>query len=255
MNINNMDFEDYMKLFLFNSYMKDKNKEMYIDYRDNFHPTSQDIEDYNNKVEQFKKAWEKDKALVHKPIMLSAPKIVVDKDNDFVYCQEVGHKWELEIEKKFKEYGIDIGMYYDERQFKGENEFGIEIKHDDKIQVFKRVYIEYDALDKDEKEFIAGGITKEDNSIYWLIGNETYGYFIFYKSVLYKIYRQMVLEGKKVEGCSLRSKKTDSGKVTSHGIAIDISKAKEIMIADNILEFLIKTGKLEVENDSNTNEN
>lgn len=241
MNINNMSFEDYLHLFLFNSYVKNKNKEMYKDYRDNFHPTKKDVEEYTQKYEQFRKAWEKDKSLIHKPILISEQSDVVDEDNNFVGCQEIGHKWELEIEKEFKKYGIDIGMYYDNRQFSGENEFGIEIKHDSKIQETGNIYIEYDALSKDGTKFIEGGITKEDNSIYWLIGNETFGYFIFYKKDLYKIYRQVVLEHQKIDGCVLRERKT------SHAVAISVKKAKEIMIADSVYEFLIKTGKIELE--------
>ena len=238
MNSNDMSYADYLNLYFF---VKNKNREIYLDYRDNFHPTMQDIEDYNAKLEQFKKAWEKDKSLVHKPIMLSDVPDEIEEDNNFIGCQEIGHKWELEIEKEFKKCGIDIGMYYDERQFKGENEFGIEIKHDSKIQETGNVYIEYDALNKDGTDYIEGGITKEDNSIYWLIGNEDFGYFIFYKKDLYKIYRQVVLEHQKVDGCVLRERRT------SHGIAISIKKAREIMIADSVLEFLVKTGKVELE--------
>lgn len=238
MNSNDMNYEDYLNLYFF---VKNKNKEIYTDYRDNFHPTLKDIEEYNKKLEQFKKAWNKDKSLVHKPILITEQKVEQEEDNNFVGCQEIGHKWELEIEKEFKKYGIDLGMYYDKRQFKGENEFGIEIKHDDKIQETKNIYIEYDALSKDGTKFIEGGITKEDNSIYWLIGNETFGYFIFYKRVLYDIYRKTVLEHQKIDGCVLK------GRRTSHAVAISIKKAREIMIADSIYEFLVKTGKIELE--------
>ena len=245
MNSNTMNYEDYLNLYYF---VKHKTKEIFKDYNKNFHPTLQDIEEYNKKVEQFKKAWEKDKSLVHKAILISEPPKEVDEDNNFVGCQEIGHKWELYIEKEFKKCGVELGMYYDNRQYKGENEFGIEIKHDSKIQAYKKknIFIEYDAINKEGTEFINGGITKEDNATYWLIGNEDFGYFIFYKKDLYKIYRQVVLEHQKIEGCEIKATKKGD-KILSHGIAISVEKARELMIADNIKEFLIKIGKIEEE--------
>lgn len=240
MDINDMSAEDYLNLYCF---IKLKNKQIYTDYQENFKPTREDVEEYNKKVEQFKKVWNEDKGKIHKPISFNKQE-EVDEENNFEGCMEIGHKWELYIEREFAECGINLGMYYDERQFIGENEFGIEIKHDDKIQVYDRVYIEYDAINKDGSKFIDGGITKEDNSIYWLQGNESYGYFIFYKKDLYEIYKKVKLEGQDIKGCSLRCRKTSEGKITSHGVAIDVWKVKEIMIADNILEFLSKIGKI-----------
>lgn len=247
MNINNMDFEDYMNLFLFNSYMKDKNKEMYVEYKNNFHPTRQDVEDYNKKVEQFKKAWEKDKALVHKPIFWEKPPEEVKEDNNFEFCQEVGHKFELWVEKEFKKYDIDIGMFYDERQLEGENEFGIEIKHDSKLQETNNVYIEYQALTKDESKFYDSGILKKDNSKYWLIGTEK-EYYIFYKNDLLKLYEELMRSSKKMyyqENGDIYYGLKD--RRTSKAVVISRKKCKEMMIADNIFEFLLKIGKIEVE--------
>lgn len=247
MNSNTMNYEDYLNLYLF---VKNANKEIYKDYKDNFHPTLKDIEEYNSKVEQFKKAWEKDKSLVHKPILISELPKEVDKDNNFVGCQEIGHKWELEIEKEFKKYGVDLGMYYDNRQFTGENEFGIEIKHDSKIQAYlkynkQNIFVEYNAINKEGTKFIDGGITKEDNAKYWLIGNEDFGYFIFYKKTLYDIYKKVVLEHQHIEGCEIKETRRGD-KILSHGIAISVEKARELMIADNVYEFLVKIGILEV---------
>lgn len=228
---NNMNYEDYLKLFCYTQ-LEDKN--LYKKYKD-FRPSLRDIQDYNHKLEQFEKAWNTDKSLVHKPISLTEqPTDEPEEDNDFDYCQQIGHKFELWVEKQCARYGVELGMYYDERQFKGENQLGLEIKHDSKLRETNNVYVEYQALSKDGSKMIAGGITKKDNSKYWLIGTED-EYYIFYKEDLVKIYERM-MAGETVDGCKFAERRT------SKGIAISRETCKKLMIADNIGEFLVKVG-------------
>lgn len=233
MDINNMSAEDFLNLYCFT---KVCNKPIYQDYKNNFKPTIRDVKNYNAKVYEMRKLWCKDKSLIHKYISLRERSTEVKTDNNFDYCAEIGHKFELWVEKELKGFGVDLGMYYDNRQFEGENALGLEIKHDSKLQETGNVYIEYEALNKDESKFIKGGILKEDNSEYWLIGTEK-EYYIFYKDDLLNIYNRM--QKGIVEGCRFASKRT------SKGILVSREKCKEIMIADNLVEFVVKVGILD----------
>lgn len=231
MDINNMTAEDFLNLYCFT---KCNQGSFFEDYRDNFKPTIQDIRDYNRKVNQMKLAWNKDKSLVHKYIPIREQTQDVKEDNDFEFCANIGHKFELFVEQECKRYGVDLGMYYDDRQFKGENELGLEIKHDGKLAETGNVYIEYLALNKDESEFINGGILKEDNSKYWLIGTEE-EYYIFYKKDLLKIYEN-IIQDQKEWGCKKAERRT------SKGIIISRERCQKTMISDDIGTFLMKVG-------------
>lgn len=234
MDINNMDAEDFLNLYCFT---KTCDKPIYKDYRDNFKPTVRDIKNYNAKVHEMKRLWCKDKTLIHKFIRLNELPKEIKKDNDFEYCAEIGHKFELWVENELKGFGVDLGMYYDDRQFQGENVLGLEIKHDSKLAETGNVYIEYEALNRNESEFIKGGILKDDNSKYWLIGTEK-EYYTFYKDDLLRIYNN-VMSGKREWGCKKAERRT------SKGIIISRERCKDIMIADNLVEFLVKTGLLD----------
>ena len=233
MDINNMNAQDFLNLYCFT---KCNDGSFYEDYKKNFKPTLKDIENYNNKVKQFETAWNKDKSLVHKYIGLRDRAENVKEDNNFDFCADIGHKFELWVEEQCKSYGVDLGMYQDNQQFIGENELGLEIKHDSKLQETGNVYIEYLALNKDETEFIKGGILKEDNSKYWLIGTEK-EYYIFYKEDLLKLYKKLE-DGSFKDDWGYKTAK----RRTSKGMIISRKKCKEIMIADNIGEFLVKVG-------------
>lgn len=236
MDINNMSADDFLNLYYFT---KSDNKPIFKDYQTNFKPTIQDVDDYNNRLRQIRLAWNKDKSLVHKYIALRKKDGEVKKDNDFDFCADIGHKFELWVEKECAKYGVDLGMYYDDRQFRGENKLGLEIKHDSKLSETGNVYIEYLALNKDETKFIKGGILKEDNSIYWLIGTEK-EYYIFYKNDLLKLYKN-IMDGSYRSDWGYRK----AERRTSKGMIIKRAKCKSIMIANNIEEFLYKTGLID----------
>lgn len=233
MDINHMTAEDYLNLYCFK---KVCNKPIYKDYKENFHPTIQDIKNYNAKVYEMQKLWNKDKSAIHKNIPIREPKKEVKEDNNFDFCMDIGHKFELWVEKECKKYGVDLGMYYDNRQFKGENELGLEIKHDSKLAETGNVYIEYLALNRDESKFINGGILKEDNSKYWLIGTEK-EYYIFYKKDLLKLYEK-VMDGTYVHDWGYKM----AERRTSKGIIISRKKCQQLMITNDIGEFLVKVG-------------
>ena len=240
MNSNSMTYIDYLNLYYF---IKEKNKKIYTDYRDNFHPTIKDIEEYNTKVEEFKKMWNEDKAIIHKPISFGSYQREYKKDNNFKYCLEIGHKFELYVESEFKKYGIDLGMYYDNRQYRGENRLGIEIKHDGKLKETGNVYIEYQAINKDESKFYNSGILKDDNCKYWLIGTEK-EYYIFNKKDLLDIYNELIDGEKQMHYQIINGKRKIyyglAEKRTSKGVVISREKAKDIMVADNIQEFITR---------------
>lgn len=244
MDINKMTSTDYMNLYYFTK----SNNRRITNYK-TWKPQLQDIERYNATEKKFKEVWKTNKSKIHKYIALREETKNKNKENDFEGCMEIGHKWELQIEEEFKKYGVDIGMYYDERQFKGENEFGIEIKHDSKIYEYDKkygtIFIEYLAINKNETDFIDGALLKKDNSIYWLIGNEKDGYFIFYKKTLLDLYKKIVSNKQFVDRCYLKEKRTSKGLVTAKGIVIRCDKARELMIADDIQEFLLKIGEIE----------
>lgn len=240
MNVNEMTAKDFLDLYCF---VQLKNKQIYLDYINNFRPTLKDVEDYSGKVEQFEEMWRKDKSVIHKPIAFRKYEENYKEDNDFKFCLEVGHKFELWVENEFKKYGVDLGMYYDNKQFRGENKLGLEIKHDSKLEETNNVYIEYEALNKEETEFYKSGILKEDDCKYWLIGTEK-EYYIFYKEDLLKLYQKLTKDSKtRYQYKDGNRRKIYYGlaeKRTSKGIVISREKCREMMIADNIQDFLYK---------------
>lgn len=240
MNENNMSAKDYLDLYCFT---KLKEQQFYNDYEKNFKPTLSDIRGYNKKLSQFENVWKKDKSKIHKPIAFEKYQDTYKKDNDFEYCLKIGHKFELWVENEFKKYGVDLGMYYDDKQFRGENKLGLEIKHDSKLVQTNNVYIEYKSINKKETEFYNSGILKEDNCKYWLIGTED-EYYIIYKNELLKIYEELMKDGR----TRYKDKELYYGlaeKRTSKGVVISRQKLKDIMISNNIQEFLIKVGIIE----------
>jgi len=79
-----------------------------------------------------------------------------------------------------------------EQQYQGETDEGVEIKFDQNIyEYFKkgRLYIEtHEKADANNQEYASSGIYRNDNSVYYLIGNYN-EWWIFNKEVLQKIDR------------------------------------------------------------------
>lgn len=93
-----------------------------------------------------------------------------------------------------RDFSLDLQQFLTpEGQYDlGENELGIEIKNDTLIKKWGNVYVEYaEKSNSGNYVFIKSGILKDDNSIYFLIGDRD-GFWIFKKERLLEIYREEV---------------------------------------------------------------
>ncbi|MBU0477956.1 MAG: hypothetical protein KKH94_12390 [Candidatus Omnitrophica bacterium] len=120
---------------------------------------------------------------------------------------QASFEFEEFLKKFFKDkYGLDLGQYLtpEGQYYKGENELGIEIKHDMMYKKTGNLYIEYAEKAKSENtKWINSGIEKEDNTTYFLIGDYE-KFWVFRKERLLEILeeeRQYVKEGKPSHRC------------------------------------------------------
>lgn len=225
MTSDNMGYEDYLNLYCF---IQTQN-ELRFKYAD-FIPREEDIEKYNNAVEKFKIAWERNRGQVEKPIIFKN----VQRDNYYIDRLNKAHKFEVFVENEFKKYGIDIGFYKDkESQYKGETEIGLEIKNDMKLKDTGNVFIEVKQRLNNDMDWLDSGIFKQDNTKWQLIGDEN-EYYIIYKDDLIKEYELVV----KYKTYKIKIEKKNGG--TGQGFLLSRERAKEIMIADNIADFISK---------------
>ena len=233
--IKELDVDELFQLYIYANYEKEK-----IDYKD-FRPSIQLQERFEKSKRNFKLNFQNNPTKYKRKLY--------DENNDFDGCYSIGKKFEEYVANEFNKNGVPFKIYDRNLQFVGESNIRLEIKHDEKMngnrekgyKPTRNIYLEYEAINKDGDKFIPGGITKQDNVFFWLIGTEQ-EYFIFYKSDLYKIYEEMVINKKYIKGCYLKETKKNNV-ITSRGIAISKDKCKELMIADNIQEFIWKIGK------------
>jgi hypothetical protein len=100
-----------------------------------------------------------------------------DRKKTDYYKEKLQLSFEFEefLKKFFKDkYGLNLGQYLtpEGQYYKGENELGIEIKHDMMYKKTGNLYIEYAEKAKPENpDWIRSGIEKEDNTTYFLIGD------------------------------------------------------------------------------------
>jgi|SRR3989344_2014014 len=134
------------------------------------------------------------------------PKVILwgDRDKTSYYKEKLQLSFEFEefLEDFFKQkYGLDLHPFItpEEQYYKGENEAGIEIKHDMVYKKTGNLYIEYAEKSKeDNSSWIDSGIKKEDNSTYFLIGDFDQ-FWIFKKQRLLEIFdeeKRLKKEGK-----------------------------------------------------------
>lgn len=151
--------------------------------------------------------------------------------NDFVASKEIGEKYQDYIQDWFAQKEGIFLCNYGSRYYqmnKGENSFGMEIKHDEHYWETGNVFIEFEAVNKVGDKFIEGGIKKKDNAWLYLIGDESNA-FIFAKCQLVSIYEcvcskpQEMKEKYGIRVCEHTDK--DTGQITSRGIAIPINVA------------------------------
>lgn len=217
MNIEQLDYADYLNLFCFINCVN-KRQFKYQDWQ----PREEDIEEYNKVLDKFKEKWNTNKAEIEKPIIFKN----VKRDQVYIDKLNKAHEFEIYVEDSFKRLGIDIGLFKTkEGQYTGETEVGLEIKYDMQLADTGNIYIEYqEKASPEDKEYYNSGILKQDNTKYWLIGNKQEHYFIA-KSELLKYYKNKT-----------RDVKTE----TSKGFLIPRKEAKQICVTTEFEEFAWK---------------
>ena len=166
-----------------------------------------------------------------------------DRSKTSYYKEKLQASFEFEnyLTKIFKEkYGLDLGQYLTaEGQYnKGENELGIEIKHDMMYKKTGNLYIEYAEKSKGENfVWIDSGILKSDNCNYFLIGDFD-KFWIFTKKRLLEIYKEEVANIK-IGKPSVRGIRFVSI-ATSKGFIYPIKQAEKETLSLDILVNEIK---------------
>ena len=167
------------------------------------------------------------------PWEYSKPIIWDDRLKKTYYIEQLtkSHRFELYIDNMFKEEGIDIGVFYDkDNQYSGESLAGIEIKYDNESLKTGNLYIEYQERLNEGELWVDSGILKQDNTIYWAIGNYEFVYFIA-KEVLVDI-----LDGK--IGLPIRHVSARRG--TSKGFILSRENAEKISDPIDVVVLNIK---------------
>ena len=80
---------------------------------------------------------------------------------------------------------------YTSRQYqynKGESRAGVEIKYDKKMATTGNLYIETHERHDVNKEFVASGINRQDNTIFWCIGDTRKAYIFVKHQLQYLCY-------------------------------------------------------------------
>lgn len=230
MDINNMTYEDYMNLYYFIQ-VQNKVRFKYA----NFIPTEDDIEKYNKAVDRFKEVWDKDRSIVEIPVIFKD----VKRDDYYIEKLNKAHKFEIFVENAFKECGIDIGFYKDKQnQYKGETKIGLEIKNDMRLKETGNIFIEFRQRLNNNMSWLPSGILKQDNTKWWIIGNEN-EYYIIHKQDLIKQYNLI----KDKQPYKIKTEVQNGG--TGQGFILSREEARKIMITNNIAEFVVKVGLIE----------
>lgn len=122
----------------------------------------------------------------------------------FIENLTLSHRFEIYIDCKFKNIGIDIGLYYGkDGQHNGECEFGIEIKRDIMSKKTGNLYIEYQERHYVTGDWVYSGIFKNDNTKYFLAGDID-GYWILEKKALIDLYNEIKMNNDSLSnGCRL----------------------------------------------------
>ena len=193
---------------LYNNFIKeDQKKSMFLSYI--LEIGEKNIKTYINKYD--KEPWKYSKPVIWKD--RRKRKYYIDKLTE-------SHRFEIYVDYMFKQNNFDIGIYYQkEDQYIGESNAGIEIKYDNESLKTHNLYIEYKERLHSEGSWIDSGILKQDNTIYWAIGNYKEIFFIK-KSVLIDIMNRKYPGIKVKDVCAKRK--------TSKGYIISISDAKSI---------------------------
>lgn len=189
------------------------------------------------KYNEFMKEWEK--KFDNEPSKYAK---VIDWDEERAktdyYSDQMNdsYKFERWVELEFARNGIELNLFEDENQYKGENELGIEIKHDKMLKNTGNVYIEVKERIRNNMDWVDSGILKEDNTSFILIGDEDELYIIE-KNKLIEIYNKIKDSSGWVNDCMMVKEKAHQ---TSIGFIIRREKAKQLCYAQSIKEFVRK---------------
>ena len=218
-------------LFLF--WFENSTREVKIEY-ENFQPTESLIKRYNAYIKKWSETFSNDRVHYEKSVDWDIDR---QKTEYFKGKLQAGHEFEVWVEQEFEKESIDLGSFFDEQgQYAGENNFGIEIKHDMKLAETGNIYIEYQERLKNSMNWVNSGVLKDDNTIYWIIGSPK-EYYIFSKADLKKLYESIIVPNARINGCKLVAEKENQ---TSKGFIMSRQKAKEICIAESISDFVRK---------------
>lgn len=223
----NLDADDCLNLFMYYIFEKERNKYNYGD----FLPSQSLIDRYNKNFKIFNDEFKTSVGYIKygKPIDWDKER---KKTPYFKKQILIGAEFERFVESEFKKYGIDIGMFTDSNgQFKGENKFGIEIKY---CSADDFIFIKYKSCLKYNGNKVDNGVIKQDNSKYWIEGKPS-KYYIFYKKDLIDIYNRLN-QGEQIKGCKFDVRDKDYN--NSKCFTLDDDKCRELMIADNIKDFI-----------------
>lgn len=160
----------------------------------------------------------------------------------FNTCKDIGEEYQDFICDELLKIGIPLNVYVSKKYqlSKGESATGIEIKHDSKYSQTGKLYFEVEAINKSGSQMINGGITKEDKSWLYLIGDENKA-FIFAKKQLIRLYEKVKANPtlwKEKYGISIHQHiDADTMKATSSGMCIPISQLDRIGICIKELTF------------------
>lgn len=102
-----------------------------------------------------------------------------------------GNEYEKFVVKKLKKEGIKLTLTttFEEQINIGETLEGYEIKFDDKYRETGNLWIETEERTEVNKSYVNSGINREDNSIFYVIGNYDL-IFIFKKNKLKELLKQ-----------------------------------------------------------------
>lgn len=162
----------------------------------------------------FLKAFRKRPWKYEKPVLWADRK----KTPYFIRQLNESHAFEVYIDWLFRQYRIDIGLYYGkEQQYRmGETAAGIEIKLDKRSMDTGNYYIEYQERMTEWSVWVNSGILKEDDTKFYLLGTME-KFVIFERGWLMEYYRELVEKGKTLPDARLVREK---GHKTSKGFIL-----------------------------------
>lgn len=156
--------------------------------------------------------------LFHKqPWKFEKPVLWADREKTPYFIEQLtaSHAFEVYIDYLFKQYGVDIGLYYGKEQqyHKGETAAGIEIKFDKKSMETGNYYIEYQERMHSKSVWVDSCILKRDDTKFYLCGTIN-KFMIFERAWLMNYYHRLVENRKQLPDARLvyeREKQTSKG--------------------------------------------